>query len=246
MRRTLFLALACLSLLTSPLAADGLAELKAKLTTLQGGDAIRATLDHQSWSQSVEDKKPKVTQGRVNAQVEDGPQGLRMSLSRGLINQATQERRAQNADPEKTSPIRSALQGVDPLEIADLLNHAETLIQELNSAQLLEETPDGKGGRILKLKLTPKMSESERKHIKKQEVTVTLTLNAEGLPIASESSISMKGSFFLISFEMSEKRRTTYSRIGNRLVATRLEKENSSSGAGQSGQGKTVTTLAVN
>jgi len=245
MRTAVILSLA----LALPVRADALSDLRAALDRLPGTTSTKANLTLQTWNRSTEDKKPKDTQGSAYAWVEDGPEGLRLLWSRDLLRKVESEDQAHKADPEKDTPTRAAFGKVDALDVADLLNYAKSFQRELADAELVgqqAEAFEGKPATRLDLKLQPKLSESDRKHIKKLEATAKVWLGADGLPIGLELFQSMKGSFFLISFQGEHKKRLAFLHAGDRLIAIKRESEEKGSGMGMGSESRTVITIKPN
>lgn len=230
--------------------ADTLSELKGLLPRLNGAEPIKATVDYQFWNRQGDDKKPVITEGRATTQVEDGPQGLRMTWSRNTLQAATQEAKAKALDPEKKTPTRRALEGLKALEVSDYLNGADELLRTLEQSQLVQErldTWEGKPAKLLQLKVTPKLGQQERKYIKEMEATAKVWVSSEGLPLAAETEVHMKGrALLVISFEQHQKEAFQFTRAGNRLVVLRHAQESSGSGGGEKGQSKTVMSLSLN
>ncbi len=234
--------------LSLPLGASGLDDLRAALQKLQGTEPVKASLDHSFWRQTTEDKKPVVSQGRITAQLEDGPQGLKVAWGRGTLQQAAKELAAQEREPDRPAPTRLALRGVDPLEVAEALSHGEALLRDLAQAQLQEEKAEawqGRPARLLVLKLTPKIPESQKKYLKELKVDAKVWVGADGVPLAFTSSVAYKGSRMFISFEGGNTQELQFSRIGNRLVATRVTTEDRNAGLGASTQTKKTTVLTL-
>jgi len=230
--------------------ADTLSDLKGLLPRLNGAEPVKASVEYQFWSRQGDEKKPVITEGRATTQVEDGPQGLKMAWSRSTLQTATQEAKAKALDPEKKTPTRRALEGLKALEVSDYLNGAEELLRTLEQSQLLTEraeTWQGKPAKLLQLKVTPKLGQQERKYIKEMEATAKVWVSAEGLPLAAETEIRMKGrALLVISFEQHQKEAFEFTHAGNRLVVLRHAKESSGSGGGEKGQSKTVMSLSLN
>ena len=236
---------------TALLRADAFTELKAQLSRLSGGDTVRANLEVQTWRQVVEDKKPTVSQGKATAQVEDGPQGIRIGWSRGLLLQAKAEAKAQAADPEKPVPTRSAMDSLGPVGVSDYLNYADALLREFERAQAKvqeerTETWNGRAARLLVLKVEPRIPSAQRKYIKELKVDARLWIGSDGLPLAFATAVKFKGSRFFVSFEGSSAEEIHFSRAGARLLAVRVTSENQNSGLGQQSQRKSTTTVTVN
>ena len=229
--------------------ADTLSDLKGALTRLNGQEPVKASVEYQYWNKQGDEKKPVITEGKATTFVEDGPQGLKMSWSRALIQTAAQEAKIQASDPEKKPSTRRAIEGLKAIEVNDFLNGAEELLRTLEQAQLVEEkneTWQGKPARLLHFKLVPKMSKQEQKYVKEFEATAKVWIGVDGLPLAAETQTRVKGRVMLvISFEQQQKEDFRFTRIGNRLVVLRHTQENSGSGGGEHGQSKTVVTLTL-
>ena len=224
--------------LALPLGANGLDDLRSSLQKLQGSEPVKATLDHSFWRQTMDDKKPLVSQGK----------GLKVAWCRGTLQQAAKELAAQEREPDRPAPTRIALRNVDPLEVGESLSHAEALLRDLAQAQVQEERADtwqGRSAKLLVLKLTPKIPESQRKYLKELKVDAKVWIGADGVTLAFASSVSFKGSRMFISFEGGNTQELHFSRVGNRLVTTRATSEDRSSGCGASTQTKKTTTLTV-
>ena len=247
MLRSLALVLTTAALLR----ADTFSDLKAQLARLNGGDAVKATVDVQTWRKVVDDKRPVISQGRANAQVEDGPLGVRIGWSRGLLQQAQVEARAQALDPDKTVPTRSAMDSLGPVSVSDYLNYAEALLREFERAQARvqeerQDTWNGRPARLLVLKVEPRIPSSQRKYIKDLRVDARLWVGADGLPLAYATSVRFKGSRFFISFEGSQSEELRFLHAGNRLVAVHVASENQNSGFGQESQRKSSISVTLN
>jgi hypothetical protein len=234
--------------LALPLSANGLDDLRATLQKLPGGEPVKATLEHSFWRQTMDDKKPTVSQGKVSAQVEDGPQGLRVTWTRPTLQQAGRELSAQEREPERTTPTRTALRNIDALEASESLNHAEALVRDLAQAQIQEEKAEpwqGHPAKLLVLKLTPRIPESQRKYLKELKVEGRVWIAPDGLPLAFSSSVAYKGSRMFISFEGGNTQDLQFAKVGNRLVVVRATSEDRNSGFGASSQTKKTTTVAI-
>jgi hypothetical protein len=231
------------------LRADALSDLKSTLAHLNGQDLIKASVDYQFWSKQGDEKVPVVSEGRATTFVEDGPQGLKMSWNRALIQIAVQEAKTQAKDPEKKASTRRAIEGLKAVEVSDYLNGAEELLRTLDQSQLVgeqDESWQGKPAKRLTFKITPKLSKQDQKYVKELDATASVWIGADGLPLAAESQTRMKGrALLVITFEQQQKESFQFVRVGNRLVVVQHVQESSGSGGGERGQSKTVVTLRV-
>ena len=230
------------------LSAGSLDELRTSLQKLQGTEPVKASLEHSFWRQVTDDKKPVITQGRLSAHIEANGQGLRMLWNQPTLQQAARELAAQEQEPDRGTPTRMALKGVDPLEAAEALNHAEALLRDLSQARVLEERSEawqGRPAKVLVLKLTPRLPEAQRKYLKELRVEAKVWVGPDGLPLAFTSSVAYRGSRFFISFEGQQAQELQFARVGSRLVVVRATSEDQQSGFGASSQTKKTTTLTL-
>jgi hypothetical protein len=227
-------------------AADGLTDLRQTLSRLPATTPVHGTLDVTSTARSSEEEK--VNDGKASVGFEIGESGLHIIYPRAMLTQATQEARAEARDPERTTPVRSGASHVRPLHVAELLDGASALSVLLESAQFVQTKPATFGGRpahLLSFKLAPKMSKSASKHVKKLDGALSVWVGDDGTPLAAEQSISVKASFFLMSFDSEQKQSWTYTRNGDRLAVVRYEANDKSDGMGQHSTTHTVEVVRL-
>jgi hypothetical protein len=225
-------------LLTLPLSADGLSDLKTALSKLKGTEAISATAEVQTWSKGTE-KNAKPKQGRTVTRIERGPQGLRLGWSGEQVSKALEIRRKKSGD---------AFEPLSAEEAWRLLNAAEDLLPGLDKAKVISESVDswqGQPARKLLVGLDPELDDEAREHIKQASRTATIWLAPDGLPYSAETQSDIKGRLLLISFEMHETSKREFRHVGNRLLVVREEKTQRASGMGQGGESRTVTALTL-
>ncbi len=132
-------------------------------------------------------------------------------------------------------------------QVHDYLSAADGLLRQLATAKLLghEDTRrQDQPARLLTLKLEPPLSDEDRKVIKELDATAKVWLGTDGLPLAAESSLRLKGRVMVvIGFEHSEKETFTFARLGDRLVVTTHERETADKGGGQNARSRTTATL---
>jgi hypothetical protein len=242
MRFLFFLLLPCVIV-----RADSQSELKAALARLNGREPVQARVDFQLSSRSGDAKQPVVEEAAVTARVEAGPTGLRISWSPEQIQAAAQEAKAPEA--ETKAPIRRAMAALTATTLHDYLNGSAELLHTLEQAQLVDEKTEswqGQPARLLTFKLTPRIGEKDRKYIKELVATAKIWVGGNGVPLAAESRMHLKGrAMLVISFESAEMEEFRFAQAGDRLVVIRHVKENSGSGGGESGQQKTIATLTL-
>ncbi len=214
--------------------ADALTDLRAALGQLPATTPAHGAFELTSTNTSSDEGK--AFQGKTNVEFEISDAGLRVLYPKTTLVQANQEARGEAVDPERQTPARSAMNRVRALELMELLDAASMLNVDLLSAQLTQATATtyrGKPARLIALKLSPKMSKAAIKHVKKLDATLSIWLGDDGVPIAAERALSMKASFMLMSFENDQKESWTFSRRGDRLVATHHDQTQKTDGFGQ-------------
>ena len=234
-------------LITPSLAsADALTDLRSALAQLAATSPVRGSLDITSTTKSTDDDKPDTGKATVGFESSDG--SLRLIYSRELLAQADHEARSAAIDPERTTPTRSGLARVRPLEVASLVDAAAALSVALQTAQVTAARPTtyrGKPARLLVFKVTPRVSKSDSKHLKKLESTVSVWLGDDGIPVGAERNTDLKVSFMLMSFENNQKETWMYARAGDRLVAVRYEETQSGQGFGQHTNSQVSEVLTI-
>jgi hypothetical protein len=81
--------------------------------------------------------------------------------------------------------------------------------------------------------------------VKKVDAALSVWVGDDGTPLAAEQSTSVKASFLLISIEADQKQNWTYTRNGDRLVATRYEANDKSDGLGQHSTSHTLELVRM-
>ena len=246
MKRSLLLLL----ISTLGLRADGVADLRAALSRLQGTTALKGTLEVKRWNRNGEGKEAIERSGHATAWVEDGPQGLRMFWDRTLLGQVGQEARAIRKDPNAKNPATTGLGALSPKLVTEQINAAEAVAGQLEHASFQAETREiwqGRPARLLMFALTVKgLSDRDRKYVKDFSGTAQIWIDEDGTPLASTTKVSLKGrAFLVVSFNQEQEESAAYQKVGDRLVCVRTELTSSGSGAGEKGKTHNVTTFAV-
>jgi len=226
--------------------ADGLSDLRAALARFPAQSTIRAAVTLEKHQENDEHKMPE--HGKVTVDVESGAEGLRVTYANELVTRAQTEVRAAEADPEKTTPVATALRSIDAPQLVGVLDGAGTLARRLTNATLQKDqriAVGGRPGRQLTFAVQPKFSKADAKHIKSAEMTLVVTTDAESVPISAELRGSVKAKFLLIGFEQKFHETWSYARAADRLVAVQHREEQSGSGMGQNFSGWTSTSVAL-
>jgi len=244
MRYLLLFALTC-----SLLRADTLADLKAKLATMNGDNRVTATVEYEFKNLGTDDNQTVKAQGKASAAAEDGPDGIRITWARDLIAGIDQEARESAKDPAKQNNLRRAAGGINPMMVHDNLSAASGVLRQLEEAEFVGEQADtweGRPARLLTLKLPLPKNPQARKYIKEWNATVKVWVGADNLPLAGEMRVQQKGrAFLVIGFEGESKEDFRFAAVGQRLVIVRRFRESSNSNPGQKTHDTSLITIKL-
>jgi hypothetical protein len=228
---------------------DPLVDLQAALAALPATRPAAARFTVHLENVTGEGKDAVKVAGDVGGEVADGADGLQIRWSRALLRQARQEERRRALDPEETTPTRDGLVQVQAIDLANRLDAAVSLRDELSRATLIEEKEDqldGAPARLLVVKLVPSLQARERRYLKELEAIGRIWLGPDGLPLAAEARLHGKGRIFLvITFETEVKQSWRFMRAGDRLVAVRHEDQRRWGGAGEHGERRSSWVLEL-
>jgi hypothetical protein len=227
---------------------DPVAQLVGVLARLPATTPVRARVEHQvTFTQGDEEKAPPV--GTASAVVSAAVDGLRVTWSPALLARANAEEQERLANPEAYSPTRDAIGDLRTLALARDLDAVPELLRELVDAKVLEdkvEPFEGAPTRVLTLQVKPVIASRDRKYVKDVEATARIWLGPDGVPLAEERHVLLKGRIFLIiTFEIEQKDGLRFRRSGDRLVVVRHVSDSRSAGAGERRDRKATTTLGL-
>lgn len=243
-------AVTCLGLLSGAAQADGLGDLKTALARLQGTTAIKASLEAKTWNREGEGKELEESAGLASVQIEDGTRGLQMSYSKEMLVRLEAEERAKEKDAKTKTPTLSALDEINSSKLRPMIHAAGSLTRSMDKAVFKGEKADtynGKPARLLNFELSlDKMSEKDRKYVKKFEGNLDVWIAADGTPLASRSHVNLSGrAFVVISFESTIDDEQVFAQVGDRLVTVRKDSKKSGSGAGEKNESRVTKTLQL-
>lgn len=238
------------ALCASAAQADGLSDLKGALARLQGQTPLKAVVDAKTWNRQGEGKDLEETQGSASVLIEESTRGLQVLYSKEMLGKLEAEERSKEKDQKAKTPTLAALGEVNSSALRPMISAAGHLSRNLEKAMFKGEKVDnfnGKPARVLNFEISiDKLTEKERKYMKKFESNFDVWIAADGTPLASRAAQKVEGrAFIVISFEAKNEEEWVYGTVGDRLVALRRESKNSGSGMGERGETKTIKTLQV-
>ena len=233
---------------TSPAPPNPLARLVGVLARLPATTPVRARVEHQvTFTQGDEEKTPPA--GMAAATASSGPEGLRVTWSPSLLARAEAEERERLQNPDAPTPTRDAIGDLRTLGLARALDAVPEMLRSLYDARVLEdgvEPFEGAPTRVLLLQVKPAIASRDRKYVKEVEATARVWLGPDGVPLAADRRVLLKGRIFLIiTFEIEQRELLRFGRSGDRLVVFRHESDSRSAGAGERRDRHAVTTLTL-
>jgi hypothetical protein len=231
------------------LGADPIADLQAALARLTASTPATARFTVRYENVTGEGKEAVKVAGEVSGEVAEDATGLEVRWGHAVLRQVREEERRHGANPEVPTPTRDGLAQVSAIDLANRLDAAWTLRDELSRAILMEEREDQLDGvpvRLLVVKLSPALQPRERRYVKDLDAVGKIWLGPDGLPLAAEARLLGKGRIFLvITFESEVRQSWRFTRVGDRLVAVRHEDERRWAGAGDRGERRSSSVLEL-
>lgn len=247
----LLLAGACFSLFNQAAQADGLADLKAALARLPGQTPLKAIVEAKTWSRQGEGKELEEHNGQVSIMLDDSSRGLQLLYNKDLLTRLETEERAREKDPKAKTPTIAAIKEVNSSELRPMISAVGNLSRALEKAIFKTEKTDasynGKAARLLSFEIpVEKLSEKERKYVKKFDGNLEIWIAADGTPMGSRLHQAISGrAFVVISFDTKYEEELVYGVSGDRLIIIKKESKNSGSGAGEKGEMRVIKSLQV-
>jgi len=217
-------------MMATSLFGDGLADLKNTLEKLNNRQPIRAQVKALTSSVTTEDKKATQASGSMEVTVDHNSSGVRILWSQDDLDRVRDEAVKGLKNPNLPNPLRGLMNSFNATTMDSLLAHSDDLLRTLSVSQLLSETPEARNGqtlRKLKFKVNKPLTEANRKSMKSYVDELTLWIDENGLPVASEEKTELKGSRFFIGFETSSLIKRSFRRVGDRLIVSDFESSSS-------------------
>jgi hypothetical protein len=226
--------LACLIVTAAPVAADSLSDLRSVLQRYPAKSAfvVAASVRASGDSQGVAGARS----GSTNFEVESGPAGLLIHVPPTALDAAESEAEEKKRDPENRTPTRTAMVALTIFDIIDGLDSAAMLLNDLDQASLVSQTPSTYGGKpatLLRIKVKPTLAGTSR-FVKEPKIELRVWIDSHGIPVAGERDSNYSASFVIVSASNVRKERWEFAVAGDRLYAAHGEEEDRASAVGRS------------
>jgi hypothetical protein len=234
--------------LALPLAADPLGDVRAALGKLKAAQPIRATYELQQSVANSGKFDNDAFNGKAVVELEGDGGDFRIVFPRPLLDQISREQEARTQDVNRKTPSVSALSQIDPVETANAIDFAPTLLRMLHGAKVVSDAPStfqGKPARAMVLRLADRIEKEDAGRVKISENRLTLWLGADLVPVGAEHLLNAKFSFLIFKGESKQKKSWYFAQVADRLVRVRHESTESGSGMGQKSNESVVATVKV-
>lgn len=218
--------------------AEALTEMTATLEQLAGKASITAQIQTQVTRQLGEGEEAHIREGEASVRVVANKSGLRLYYTPEILQTMSDEQQLRTQDADADTPVLTAIDELQPVALKHMLSAAENLLWLVESSQYQGWQEDRYEGRALR-KLTfsfglERLSEREKKYVKKYKSQVHVWIDEAGIPVASHHVSRLSGSaFIIIRFKSSTDEIRRYQRYDDRLLMNYRRQDSDSSGAGE-------------
>ena len=234
--------------LAVPLAADPLGDVRAALGKLTAAQPIRATYELQQSVANAGKFDNDAFNGKAVVELEGDGGAFRIVFPQTLLDQISREQEARTQDVNRKTPTVSALGQINPVDTANAIDFAPTLLRMLHGAKVVSDAPStfqGKPARAMVLRLADRVEKEDAGKVKISENRLTLWLGADLVPVGAEHLLNAKFSFLIFKGESKQKKSWYFAQVADRLVRVRHESTESGSGMGQKSNESVVATVKV-
>ena len=187
--------MALLSMSATPSHTGGTTDLVGRLAALRapGPATVSVRLD---LTEEFTLKHTKVKgEASVRVSVDDDGAGLNVRWEKKSIGESDAEEKRAEGDANALTPLRDAMRELDPARISHLLDQVGT-VSGLTKGTPVEEKNlpfEGREARCLVYGFTPRVSGSDRYFLRNSEGRISVWIDLDGTPLASESVATFEG-----------------------------------------------------
>lgn len=206
--------------------ADGLSDLKAALSKLNGEAPLSALVESSYTEKRGKKKKDqKIKNGLIQVNLSDTSQGFKLIFSNDVLAKLEQESNLKEQDEEAQTPTLNAVGGVGVSEMRRMLSAAPNLLRSLKKAEFVNEEivlHEDKELRQLNFNLPLEAiidNKEVHEYVDDFDASYYIKIDDSGIPVESKLSFSGSGSayiFFTMDIEQSDT--STFDLVDDRLV----------------------------
>jgi hypothetical protein len=240
--------LCLLTLASFPAFATELDEVRTALGTLLAKEPVGGQVAVTRWERRSVDKKAEEGSAGVTFAISASKSGVSAACNEALASPPKVARAAKD-DPKKlpAEVQRNIVGAVDLHQVSHWLNHARSLLELLETAEMVEVKDtnlDQKPAKVLTLKIKPEHVEEGGAEFS-TESTLQLWVDAEHVPLATEFVADSSGGMLMIKVKNRQKVDRKYVHVADRLVVVEETEENETNTMGRVMQSRQVAKLTL-
>lgn len=226
--------LAPLLFVVFPAAADPLTDLRAVVQRYpaNGPFIVSGSLQVSGDAKGVAGARS----GSTTFEAEVGARGLMIRVPPVALDRAEAEAERKKRNAENLTPTRTALAALTLFDVIDALDIAAMLLNDLDGATLIAQTPSthaGKPATLLRIKVKSTLAGTTSRFVNEPKIELRVWVDGNGLPVAAERDSSYSASFLFVKAENARKERWEVAIAGDRLYASRNEEQDRASAVGK-------------
>lgn len=175
--------------------------------------------------------------GTTSFEAEVGPAGLVIRVRPAALGAAESEAENKKRNPENLTPTRTAMAALTIFHVVDALDVAAMLLNDLDGATLIQQTPSthaGKPATLLRIKVKSTLAGTSSRFVNVPRIELRVWIESNGIPVAAERDSNYSASFLFVKAGNERKERWELAIFGDRLYASRNDEDNQASALGKS------------
>jgi hypothetical protein len=228
-----------------PASGDPLSDLRAVLRryAASASFAASASLQVQGDSQGVAGARA----GSAAFEAEVGPAGLVIRVRPAALHAAESEAENKKRNPENVTPTRTAMAALTIFSVVDALDAAAMLLNDLDGATLIQQTPSvhaGKPATLLRIQVKSTLAGTSSRFVNVPKIELRVWIAPNGIPVAAERDSNYSASFLFVKAGNERRERWELAVAGDRLYASRNDEDNRATALGKSVAGSRSVTYS--
>jgi len=230
MQRLAFALLAAAS--PALLAADTLSDLQKRLETFPARAPFAVSAKVRVSAAALQEAGRA---GEGTFDVDSGLSGFTIRISPKTLAASANEAAAQKQNPNAPTPTRTAMVALTVFDIMESVDAASMLRDDLSGATLIDERSaalDGKPSTVLRVKVKPSFA-TKSPLVSEPAIELKIWIGSDGVPVAAERVSHYSAGVAFVKGENTRTERWNFAAWGDRLFATRHERNEDATAAGK-------------